>query len=46
MSTQDDILTVRLPRWAWDAIVDGIESWAWRSQDDIQILTAAEVEEP
>lgn len=42
----DDELIVRLPRWAWDGIVEGIERWTGRQVGDIQILDVARVEEP
>jgi hypothetical protein len=44
MSDPNEILTVRLPRWAWDGIVEGIERWTGRQRGDIQILDAAEIE--
>lgn len=42
----DETLTVKLPRWAWEGIVRGIERWTGREAGDIAILAAAEVIEP
>jgi hypothetical protein len=44
MHRGEEIITVHLPRWAWDGIVEGIESWTGRKAGDIQILDVAEVE--
>ena len=44
MASSDDIITVRLPRWAWDGIVEGIERWTGRKVGDIEILDVAEIE--
>ena len=39
-------ITVRLPLWAWNGIVTGIQEWTGRQVGDIEILDVAEIEEP
>lgn len=38
-------VTIRLPREDWTAIVIGIEKWAGRDRDDIEILSDVSIED-
>lgn len=40
---EDQILTIRIPRSSWTGIVIGIEKWAGRPREDIEILSDFEV---
>jgi len=39
----EEMLTIRLPKSSWLGIVNGIEHWAERPEEDIQILSDYEI---